>query len=100
MTLLWITEPMPVFPSRISSVLVVTEGNTALSVGLATEKFKIVMSPLLSPVFSRLNNTKNVCSPAKMISLFMICCRPSRLPNANTFLSGRSLPDNQQGDTR
>ena len=82
-------------PSRISSVLVVTEGNTALSVGLATEKLsKFVMSPLLSPVFSRLNNTKNVLAGQDDLIIYD-GCRPSRLPNANTFFIGEILPDNR-----
>ena len=80
-------------PSRISSVLVVTEGNTALSVGLATEKLsKICDVTFVEPGFLATEQYEKRVLAGQDDLIIYDGCRPSRLPNANTFFIGEIPP--------
>lgn len=80
-------------PSRISSVLVVTEGNTALSVGLATEKLsKICDVTFVEPGFLATEQYEKRVLSGQDDLIIYDGCRPSRLPNANTFFIGEIPP--------
>ena len=80
-------------PSRISSVLVVTEGNTALSVGLATEKLSNICDvTFVEPGFLATEQYEKRVLAGQDDLIIYDGCRPSRLPNANTFFIGEIPP--------
>ena len=80
-------------PSKRASVLVVTEGNTALEVGLATEKIELICDvTFVNPEFLTTLDYQKLVIEGRYDLLVFDRCSPTAMPAASTFFIGALPP--------
>ncbi|MDB4809687.1 VWA domain-containing protein [bacterium] len=79
-------------PTKMASVLVVTEGNTPLRVGLATEQAsRVCRAEFVSPSYLSTDNYLQRSIAGTDDLIIFDRCSPSQMPETNTFFIG-ALP--------